>query len=47
MPDNTCPSCGQAFASQREADDHAKQMHSDRKGGEREDPERQDLPPIE
>lgn len=38
-----CPSCRQKFTSQREADDHQKQMHAGTKGGEREG-ERRDVP---
>jgi uncharacterized C2H2 Zn-finger protein len=46
MPDTRCPSCGQAFPTKGEADDHMTQMHGGKKGGEREN-DRKDAPRLE
>jgi uncharacterized C2H2 Zn-finger protein len=47
MADARCPSCGQSFKSQAEADEHQRQMHAGKKGGERtpEPRERKEIPP--
>lgn len=47
MAEEKCPSCGQIFTTKREADEHAREMHAGKKGGEREPERRAEVPPRE